>query len=166
MQAYMYVRPFRFQRRSWDTTTCKVQSPYSEGLSSLLTMIPHTHGRRRAPLLQVLLVGILGEDRVTCGVNDTHEDDPGKQVCAMICFALAIVLLIMLCVTLLTNDAARNMAAWTFEGDFTVGAVVGLVLCVSFPVLLGLWLFYRCRADGRLVAECPLVAESDLHSSS
>ena len=108
-------------------------------------------------------MGILGEDRITCGINDTYEGPREFRVLAVCCLALAIALLTILCVTLLTNDAAQHMAAWTFEGDFRVGAVVGLVLLVSFPVLVGAWLLRRIRSSSRLVAECPLVAESDLY---
>lgn len=111
-------------------------------------------------------MGILGEDRITCGVNDTYKDDPEKRSTSICCLILATVLLIIQCITLLTNDAAQNMAAWTFEGDFKVGAVVGLVLCLSFPALLCAWAFHRDSWNGRLVAGCPLVAESGLPSSS
>lgn len=104
-------------------------------------------------------MGILGEDRITCGINDTYEDPPKKRIVAVCCLTLAIALLIIMCITLLTNDAAQNMAAWTFVGDFKIGAVVGLALLVSFPVLLGVWLLCRARSSSRLIAGCSLVAE-------
>lgn len=110
-------------------------------------------------------MGILGENRITCSIDDQparDTDEATVRICACCCLVPGVTLLILLCVTLLTNDAAQNMAAWTFEGDHKAGAVVGLVLIVSFFVLCYVWLLHRKRNMARLVADCPLVAESDI----
>ena len=102
-------------------------------------------------------MGVLGEDLITCDVGDVHKDHSRCRVLAVCCLTLGITLLAMLCITLLTNDAAQNMAAWTFEGDFRVGAVVGLALLVSVPVLLRVLLRRGIRSRARLLGQCPLV---------
>ncbi|CBN78446.1 expressed unknown protein [Ectocarpus siliculosus] len=110
---------------------------------------------------KVLLVGILGEDRITCVGEDVLGASVADFCCASFCFVLAAALLFIMCITLLTNEAAQNMAAWTFEGDHRVGAIIGLVLCTCVPLSLFVW---KCRKSGKLlrsIRECPLVAESD-----
>ncbi|CAN0358931.1 unnamed protein product [Ectocarpus sp. 12 AP-2014] len=110
---------------------------------------------------KVLLVGILGEDRITCVDEDVLGASVADFCCASFCFVLAAALLFTMCITLLTNEAAQNMAAWTFEGDYRVGAIIGLVLCTCVPPSLFVW---KCRKSGKLlrsIRECPLVAESD-----
>ncbi|CAN0023178.1 unnamed protein product [Ectocarpus fasciculatus] len=110
---------------------------------------------------KVLLVGILGEDRITCVDEEVLGASCADLCCASFCFVLGTIVLFIMCITLLTNEAAQNMAAWTFEGDHRVGAIVGLVLCTCVPLSLFVW---KCRKSGKLlrsIRDCPLVAESD-----
>ncbi|CAN0164191.1 unnamed protein product [Ectocarpus sp. 13 AM-2016] len=110
---------------------------------------------------KVLLVGILGEDRITCVDDELMGASVEDLCCPSFCFVLGAAVLFIMCITLLTNKAAQNMAAWTFEGDYRVGAVIGLVLCTCVPLSLFVW---KCRKSGKLlrsIRECPLVAESD-----
>ena len=110
---------------------------------------------------QVLLVGILGEDRITCSDAEVL-DDVGGRVGSFGLLLTASALLVTLCVTLLTNDAAQNMASWTFHGNHRVGAVVGLVLCAMIPASLFAWQRHRNTTLLRSIEECPLVDEPDL----
>ncbi len=112
---------------------------------------------------QVLLVGILGEDRIACSDAEVLED-VGGRICSFGLLFTAAALLIILCVTLLTNDAAETMASWTFRGNHRVGAVIGLVLCALVPTSLFAWQRHRNRRLLRLVEECPLVDEPNLPS--
>lgn len=108
----------------------------------------------------MVLVGILGEDRITCiDAKTLGLSSPGTACAFFFLFAAAATLLIM-CITLLTNDAAQNMAAWTFAGNYRAGAVIGLVLCVSGP--LSCFAYYRhiARNLSGYFEECTLVAES------
>lgn len=77
--------------------------------------------------------------------------------CGFCLLFVATVLLALMCVSLLTNKAAQNMASWTFHGNNKIGAIVGLVLCGSVPVSLFVWERYRSRELERLVEEFPPV---------
>lgn len=108
-----------------------------------------------------MLVGILGEDRITCiDAEALGLASPGGWTYCPLYLAAAT--LIIMCITLLTNDAAQNMAAWTFAGNHHVGAVIGLVLCVSIPVSCFAFHRYKNRKVLEYFEECDLVAESDL----
>ncbi|CAN0417089.1 unnamed protein product, partial [Ectocarpus fasciculatus] len=109
----------------------------------------------------VLLVGILGEDRITCIDREMLGSPLNHLWCLSSSFVLAAVLLLIMCITLLTNEAAQNMAAWTFEGDHRVGAIVGLVLCTCVPLSLFVWKWCKSGKLLRSIRDCPLVAESD-----
>lgn len=79
--------------------------------------------------VQVLLVEILGEDDITC------VDLSPVQLCAMSCFFLGALLLILMSVVLLTNEAAPVMAPWIYPGtNYRHGAICGLVLATAFPI--------------------------------
>ncbi|CAN0080345.1 unnamed protein product [Scytosiphon promiscuus] len=104
---------------------------------------------------QVLLVGILGEDRITC-VN--NRDERGLDMLSFCCLIPAAATLVTLCITLLTNEAAQNMARWTFAGDHRVGAIVGLVLCASVPLALVAWVRHRRRKLAKFIETAPTVA--------
>lgn len=109
---------------------------------------------------QVLLVGILGEDRITC-VDDQVLGSPSCCLSsASFCLVLGAVMLATMCFALRTNEATQHMADYTFEGDYRIGAVVGLVLrsCVPLPFA---WKYRKSSKRLRLVKDCPLVAEPD-----
>lgn len=123
-------------------------------------------------LPQVLLVGVLGEDRITCideelGLSSGRRDAPlgsdsRRRNCGFCLLFTSTVLLVTMCISLLNNKAAQNMAAWTFHGDHRAGAVVGLVLCALVPSALFAWERHRNRELQRLIEEFPPAdAESD-----
>lgn len=110
-------------------------------------------------------MGILGEDRITCINEEIGLPRPIKpaahalrwrQIGFFFLF-VATVLLVLMCVTLLTNEAAQHFAAWTYDGNNEAGAIVGLVLCGSAPVSLFVWVRYRNRELQRLVEGFPAV---------
>lgn len=105
----------------------------------------------------MLLVGILGEDHIICSDAETSSELRGRM-CSYCLVLTAAVVLIVMCITLLTNKAAQTMAA----RGHRVGAVVGIVVCVLIPSFLFAWQRHRHRKIIRLVEECPLVAKSDL----
>ncbi|CAB1113359.1 unnamed protein product [Ectocarpus sp. CCAP 1310/34] len=108
---------------------------------------------------RVLLVGILGEDRITCIDHELLGSSSCCRSCASFCLVLAAVMLVTMCVALLTNEAAQHMAEWTFEGDYRIGAVVGLMLRSCVPLSFA-WNYRNSNKLFRLVKDCP-VAESD-----
>lgn len=121
---------------------------------------------------QVLLVGVLGEDRITCideelGQSSEKRDAPlgsdsRRRKFGFFFLFKASALFVTMCVSLLTSKAAQNMAAWTFHGDHCAGAVVGLVLCALAPAGLFAWERHRSRQFQRLIEEFPPAgAESD-----
>ena len=121
----------------------------------------HTHTS-----VQVLLVGVLGEDHLTCIDGDllgfsfsevlSFSFPEGSTGMEVIVVSIAIVLLVIFCVALLNNEAAQVMAVWTFPGtDFRNGAVVGLVLCVSIPITLLAWRMHIKAEIMRLIDEFP-----------
>lgn len=82
-----------------------------------------------------------------------------KSLC---CLFPSVATLVILCITLLTNEAAQNMARWTFDGDHRLGAVVGLVLCVSVPLALFVRVHHVRRKLARLIDEAsPAIVEAD-----
>ena len=108
------------------------------------------------PSRQVLLVGVLGEDRLTCVDAEILGFSIRGTPCASCTLVIATALLIILCVALLTNEAAQVMATWTFDGtDYRMGAVIGLVLCVSVPFALLAFVVYSKVTLSRLIQECP-----------
>ena len=108
------------------------------------------------PSRQVLLVGVLGEDRLTCVDAEILGFSIRGTPCASCTLVIATALLIILCVALLTNEAAQVMAAWTFDGtDYRTGAVIGLVLCVTVPFVLVASAVYSKATISRLIQECP-----------
>lgn len=107
----------------------------------------------------MLLVGILGEDRLTC-ITPRMLENPDATIMrgAFLVFFLGIgdVLLIILCVTLLTSEASQVMASFTFPGtDYRSGAYVGLVICVFIPLIAWLWRAHKRAEFMRLVKEIP-----------
>lgn len=113
---------------------------------------------RYSPLLragvQVLLVGILGEDRIIC----VNTEDNGGMLKLSFCFLFAAAAtLVILCITLLTNEAAQHMARWTFGGDHHLGAVVGLALCAFVPLALLAWVRHRRKKQARWIEDAPPV---------
>lgn len=114
----------------------RVQSTY---LINFGRVNPVPHGP------QVLLVGVLGEDRITC-IDREMLGSPLNQLWGFsICFVLAAVILFVMCATLLTNEAAQIMAASAFEGDYRVGAVIGLVLYTCVPLPIATWKYCKSR---------------------
>lgn len=110
---------------------------------------------------QALLVGILGEDRLTC--TDEEMRGVSTKGCRRSIFflALAVPLLVTMCVTLLTDEAAQVMATWTFDGtNYRVGAGIGLVLCLSIPTILYAYIRHRKVALVRLLERCPPADET------
>lgn len=105
---------------------------------------------------QVLLVGVLGEDRITCYDAEMLGLSMHRSRYAVCTLVIATTLLIILCVALLTSEAAQVMAAWTFhDTDYRTGAVIGLVLCVSTPFALLACVVYNKVTISRLIQECP-----------
>ncbi|CAM9531394.1 unnamed protein product [Ectocarpus sp. 12 AP-2014] len=132
-----------------------------QGLDCILLVGTDTNSEDSRTPTKVLLVGILGEERITCIDEELLASSFSDLCCSSFCFILAAVAVVVMCITLLTNEAAQNMAAWTFEGDYRVGAIAGLVLSTCVPLSLFAW---KCRKSGKLlrsIRECPLVAESD-----
>eukprot|EP00903_Cladosiphon_okamuranus_P020866 g19162.t1 len=117
------------------------------------------------PGRKVLLVGVLGEDRITCVNEELGLPQPLEHFKAVVLLRrlgffllfVATVLLVLMCVSILTTKAAQNMAAWTFHGNNKAGAIVGLVICASVPVPLFTWTRYRNRELQRLVEGFPPV---------
>eukprot|EP00752_Nemacystus_decipiens_P003476 g3211.t1 len=114
------------------------------------------------PGRKVLLVGILGEDRITrinleMGLGRPHSAASALRRCdcGFILLFVATVLLVLMCVSLLTNKAAQHMAAWTFHGNSKVGAIFGLVLCGWVPPSVAAWVRHRNRELQRLVEGFP-----------
>lgn len=108
------------------------------------------------PSRQVLLVGILGEDRLTWYDAEMLGFSVRGNRCGGITLVIASTLLIILCVALLTSEAAQVMAAWTFDGtNYRAGAVVGLVLCVSIPFALLACVVCNKARITRLIEEYP-----------
>lgn len=120
----------------------------------------HPQPRMCMPPRQVLLVGILGEDRLTCIDADILEAFMRVIWMGGVPLALATTLLTIFCVTLLTNKAAQLMAVWTFPGtDFRTGAVIGLALCLSIPFALLAYAVYVKATMTRLIQQYPPATE-------
>lgn len=117
---------------------------------------------RAHDVVQVLLVGILGEDRLTCIDEQAlglvfWKGPAGIGMCFL---GTATVFFVTLCGVLLSSEAAQVIAVYTFPGtNSRVGAVVGLVLCVSFPVAVLSILLRRRRTVMRLIQQCPPAAD-------
>ncbi|CAM9247604.1 unnamed protein product [Hapterophycus canaliculatus] len=143
-------------RESTRTLSCPEQDVASRSLDCLLLIGGGTHARAE---VRCLLVGILGEDRITCVDTDQWGKNASHSFC---CLFAAAATLVTLCITLLTNEAAQNMAHWTFDGDHRAGAVVGLVLCVSIPLALLAWARFRIWRFARLIRDTsPAIVERD-----
>lgn len=113
----------------------------------------HTH-----TIVQVLLVGILGEDRLTCINGETlgFSFCETSTVMGIVVVSIATVLFFVLCVVLLNNEAAQVMAVWTFPGtNYRTRAVVGLVLCVLIPIAFLAWRMYIVAEITRLADQFP-----------
>ena len=111
---------------------------------------------------QVFLVGILGEDRLTC-IDDQAlglglwKGPTGIGMCFL---GTATVFFITLCVALLSSEAAQVIAIYTFPGtNPRAGAVIGLVLCVSVPVAVLALVMHRRRVVMRLIQQYPPAAD-------
>lgn len=100
------------------------------------------------------MVGILGEDRITC-VETERVDCPRFP---FVCLFAGAAVLAVLCIGLLTSEALQVMARWTFDGDNRVGAVVGLALCAFVPLALLAWARYRTKRFARLIEKASPVA--------
>lgn len=112
------------------------------------------------PSQQVLLVGILGEDRLTYYGAEMLGFSISGARCGGFTLAIATTLLIIFCVALLTSEAAQVMAVWTFHGtNFHMGAVIGLVLCVSIPFSLLAFMVYIKATTTRLIQQLPAATD-------
>lgn len=108
-----------------------------------------------------MLVGILGENSLTClntadlGFSMRNLIGPG-----CVAFSLGTILLTILCVALLTSEAAQVMADWTFPGtNSRDGAVIGLVMCGFFPFTLLTLTSYRKAKLARQIRNFPPIAD-------
>lgn len=108
--------------------------------------------------IQAFLVGILGEDRITCIGGKMLGSLCGDLYCfalPLLLFATGVILLIALCVLLLNNEAVQVMAVALFPGtDYRSASVFGLVLCVSVLVAVLAWILTLKQASMRLVEQC------------
>ncbi|CAM9770863.1 unnamed protein product, partial [Laminaria digitata] len=122
-----------------------------------LLLVGGSYGyRQHGPARKVLLVGILGEDRLTCYDAEMFGFSVRGNRFGGITLVIASTLLIILCVALLTSEAAQVMAAWTFDGtNYRAGAVVGLVLSVSIPFALLACVVWNKARITRLIEEYP-----------
>lgn len=88
----------------------------------------------------MLVVGILGEDRLTCiDPEDLGFPRRGLELgaCAI---NMAAVLFIAMCVMLLSSEVSQVMAADSFgRTNYRAGAAFGIVLCSSIPPALWMW---------------------------
>lgn len=74
---------------------------------------------------------------------------------------MAAVLLIIMGATLLTDEAAQVMAAWTFMGMYyRVVAVTGFVLSTLLPIVLYGWIIYNKMSLVRLAKGRPAADET------
>lgn len=113
-------------------------------------------------------MGVLDEDRISCvdgqlGMSHAQRadflgSDSRRGKCGFFLLFTAASSLFVMCISLLTNKAAQNMAARTYEGDNRVGAAVGLALSVLVPGSLLFWKRLRDKELQRLVAEFPPAA--------
>lgn len=90
---------------------------------------------RKHDFFQALLVGILGEDRITCVDGKMLGSSFDMVYCValpLICFSSGVIALITFCVLLLNNEATQVMGVNTFSWTgYRRASVVGLVVCVS-----------------------------------
>ena len=111
------------------------------------------------------MVGILGEDRITCitpRLLENSDATTARDSYLVFCLVIGDVLLIILCVALLTNEASQVMASFTFPGtDYRSGAYVGLVLCVFIPLITWLWRAHKRAEFTHLIEEMLGISDED-----
>ncbi|CAN0300691.1 unnamed protein product [Scytosiphon promiscuus] len=152
---------------SWSRPPGTRSAPGGPGTSQhrFECLLLSTAGTHSEATTRVMLVGVLGEDRISCidedlGISAERRAAPAgsdskRGKCGFFCLFVGAASLIIMCISLLTNRAAQKMATWTFEGDSRVGATVGLALCTLIPGTLFLWERLRDRQLKRLIEEFP-----------